>query len=206
MRNVIAADPTRAAAVDAAWTQLIGPGPMLTAAQRIGVIGAARAAWSGGASPDPAQGVASEAAHWLAVDAGGIMAATVADFEDRGLDRFTYLEIVGVVARLSNVDFYRAGLGEGQLGVPSMPDPSPATGNRIAGAPIKAMWVPEASPIMAPMVLDALPDEGDAFRALHEPMYLPFSEIGNRHYEDTLTRPQIEYVAARASYLNECFY
>jgi len=32
------------------------------------------------------------------------------------------------------------------------------------------------------------------------------SDMGDNAYSDELTRAQIEYLAARTSYLNECFY
>ncbi|MBT8240567.1 MAG: hypothetical protein KJN63_05010, partial [Acidimicrobiia bacterium] len=60
--------------------------------------------------------------------------------------------------------------------------------------------------LRAPHVLDALPTEGTAFRDLHEPMYMPMAEIDHWGYADVLNRPQIEFIAARSSYLNECFY
>jgi hypothetical protein len=101
--------PSRLASVQEAWRNLTAAGPSLTAAQRVTVINIARAAWLGGTQPveDPMR----EAAHWVAADAGGLTAAVVADFEARGLDRFRYLEVVGVVARLANVDFYMRGIG-----------------------------------------------------------------------------------------------
>jgi hypothetical protein len=201
----IAPDPVRLTAVEQGWISLTGTGPMLTAAQRHAIIDAARAAWEGAGAPDVTLGPAGEAAYWMAVDAGGVTAAVVSDLEARGLDRFSYLEIVGIVARLSNIDFYVTGLGGSRPSLPD-PDPSAPTGAVAAGASLVDMWVPQAGPVRAPMVLDALPGEGNAFRAIHEPMYIPFHEIGNGAYSDVLTRPQLEYVAARASYLNECFY
>ncbi len=60
--------------------------------------------------------------------------------------------------------------------------------------------------MFAPGVLDALPAEGEALRDLHEPMYMEMEQMGDNKYTDELSRAQIEYIAARASYLNECFY
>ena len=58
----------------------------------------------------------------------------------------------------------------------------------------------------APHALDALPDEGDALRDLHEPMYVDMHSINDWALSDELSRVQIEFLAARTSYLNECFY
>ncbi len=203
---VLTPDPTRAAAFDRAWSSLTTTGPTMTAAQRAGVIAGARRSWEGASAPDPSLGALGEATHWLAVDAGGITRAAIDDLEGRGLDRLMYLETVGLVARLSNIDFYATGLGASRPALPASPDPAPPTGHVAHGAEVRDMWVHQSGPVRAPMVLDALPDEGDAFRDLHEPMYMPFDQIFTWNYGDTLTRPQYEYVAARASYLNECFY
>ena len=195
----------RLAAVQRAWINLTGVGTMLTATERHQVIQDARAGWSGSTTPDPASGVAGEAAHWLAVDAEGLRAEVVADFEARGLDRLRYLEIVGIVGRLANVDFYARGLG---ASLPVLPEPSaaPPTGMLHPDAEITNMWVPTVGQSFAPLVLDALPAEGEALRDLHEPMYVSLSALGDGSYADELTRAQIEFIAARTSYLNECFY
>ena len=201
----LAPDPTRLAAVDRAWAQLTGPGVELTSTERHQVIKDARAAWSGAAGPNPASGVAGEAAYWLAVDAEGLRADVITDFETRGLDRWRYLEIVGIVSRLANVDFYVAGLGATELPLPAIDHASP-TRERDAAAIISNMWVPTVGAAYAPHVLDALPAEGQALRDIHEPMYVDFSRIGDGQFADALTKSQIEFLAARSSYLNECFY
>ncbi len=144
-------------------------------------------------------------AHWVAVDAGGLTGNHVELWEAAHLERIRYLEVVGVVARLSNVDFYMRGIGAELPPSPDVPHGEP-TGHVHPEAKITNGWVPALANLRAPHVLDALPSEGEAFRDIHEPMYMPMAEIGNWGYSDLLTRPQIEYVAARASYLNECFY
>ena len=198
-------DPGRSAAFEATWAHLNASGPTLTAAERVAVIGAARAAWAGATEPDPAGGVIREAAHWLAVDAGGLTGEVVDDLEERGLDRYRYLETVGVVAMLANVDFYARGLGA-SLPATDEPGDEPPTGEIHPTSARGAGWVPSVGRPFAPLWLDALPPEGEALRAIHEPMYMPFDEMGDTRYRDELARPQIEYLAARTSYLNECFY
>ncbi|MFW2381729.1 MAG: hypothetical protein ACN4GZ_08235 [Acidimicrobiales bacterium] len=190
-------------AVERAWANLIGPGPDLPARKRCDVIRAARSGWAGGACPEGP--LEEHVAHWVAVDAGGLSENHVELWEAAGLDRIRYLEVVGVVARLSNVDFYMRGIG---AELPSLPDnpTGEATGEIHPDARLTNGWVPAMTNLRAPHVLDALPTEGAAFRDIHEPMYLPMAEIGDWDYIDVLNRPQIEFVAARASYLNECFY
>lgn len=216
--------PARLAALWDAWGNLTGPGPTLSAAQRIGIIASARAGWAGAAVPGAnhteagdsgLDSLLAEAAHWLAVDAGGITGEVVAELEARGLDRFRYLETVGVVARLANVDFYLRGIGAGLFEVTvdgtsrpggSEPEDRQPTGDYLADAGLTDGWVPATGPLIAPFTLDALPSEGEALRAIHEPMYMPMNEMGDHRYTDVLTRAQIEFVASRTSYLNECFY
>lgn len=202
---VLAPAANRREAIARAWTDLTGPGALLTAAERQQAIRDARAAWAGASGPNPVSGVAGEAAHWLAVDAEGLRADMVTDFADRGLDRLRYLEIVGVVARLSNVDFYVRSLGAAELELPG-PSPDPPSGRLHPEAAITNMWVPTVGDTYAPHVVDALPDEGHAVRDLHEPMYVPMSSVGDPTHADVLSKSQIEYLAARTSYLNECFY
>jgi hypothetical protein len=202
---VLAPAGLRREAVERAWANLVGPGPLLSAAERHQVIRDARAAWAGAALPNPASGVRGEAAHWLAMDAEGLRAEYVEDFEARGLGRLRYLEIVGIVGRLANVDFYVRGLGATEL---PLPEPSTAapTGIVDPAAVVTNMWVPTIGQTFAPHVVDALPAEGEAVRDIHEPMYMQMSDMGDNAYSDELTRAQIEYLAARTSYLNECFY
>ncbi|NOX30427.1 MAG: hypothetical protein GXP35_10335 [Actinobacteria bacterium] len=202
---VVAPQANRLAAVEQAWQNLTTAGPILTTRQRHEIIAVARSAWAGAGAPNSTIGLAGEAAYWVASDPGGITKETVGGFEARGLSRLAYLEVVGVVARLANVDFYSRGLG---ASLPLLPpiDALLPTGRVNGAATITDSWVPMLSPALAPFVLDALPAEGEALRDIHEAMYIPMESLGDGTYEDELTRPQIEYVAARTSYLNECFY
>jgi hypothetical protein len=188
-----------------AWAQLVGPGPTLIAAERIGVIHAARAAWASNTDTNGLS-LVNQVAHRMAFDAVGMNEAVVAGFEAAGLSRFTYLEIVGIVARLANIDIYATGLGATCPPTPTSPDPAPPTGELAQGVAVTDGYVPATGNLFALSVLDALPDEGMAFKALHEPFYVPFNEFLSATYSDDLTRAQIEYVAAKSSSLNECFY
>jgi hypothetical protein len=202
---VLQPSPQRAGAIERAWANLETSGPTLDSAQRISVIAGARRAWAGAEAPDTTDDVIGEASFWLAVDAEGITQDLIADFERRGLSRFSYLEIVGVIARLSNVDWYLRGIG---ASVPTLPQPdaSMPTGRIAADAGITDSWVPMLGNASAPHTLDALPDEGDALRDLHEPMYVDMRSIEDWTLSDELSRVQIEFLAARTSFLNECFY
>lgn len=196
--------PSRAAALQRAWANLTTSGPTLNSSERVSVLAAARAAWADDGDSNRG-GLLEEAAYWLAKDAGGLTGAVVADFESRGLDRFRYLEVVGLVARLSNVDFYLRGLGAELIALPEADSTSP-TGEIAPSAAMTDGWVPATGPLFAPASLDAFPAEGAALRDIHEPMYMPMKEIGDAAFVDVLNRAQIEFIASRTSFLNECFY
>jgi hypothetical protein len=203
---VIAPDPVRWNVVLEAWANLTDVGPTLTAAERHLAIRTARRAWSGERQPPPGGGPLEVLAHWVARDPGGLSESLVEDLEVDGLDRWRYLEVVGVVSRLANVDFYVRGLGGDVFPLPPEAGSARPTGEVAAAAKITDGWVPATGPLFAPAALNALPTEAAAFLALHEPMYVPFARFADGTYADDLTRVQIEYIAARTSYLNECFY
>lgn len=149
--------------------------------------------------------MAGVATFWLAVDAEGITHDLVTGLVRRGLALESYLEIVGVVARLSNIDWYMRGIGAATPRLPQTDQARP-TGNISPRARLTDSWVPMLGNASAPRTLDALPDEGDALRDIHEPMYIDMNSIEDWTLDGDLTRVQIEYIAARTSYLNECFY
>ena len=202
--GVLSPNPQRLDAVIAAWANLTGPGPTLSQAERIAAMATARAVWAGTADP-AARTLVEEIAHRMAFHAIGITAEVVADFEAAGLDRYRYLEVVGVVSRLANIDVYATGLGASVPPLPAPDDRGP-TGEVATGVGITDGFVPATGPMFALAVLDALPSEGVAFKALHEPFYVPFRKFLDGAYRDELSRAQIEYVAAISSYLNDCFY
>ncbi len=199
----LATDPARAGAVARALDQLAGPGALLTGTDRVHVAGLARRAWDG---EDVHVGSPMEqAALWVAADAEGIDESGIASLEASGLNRLAFLEVAGVVARLSTIDWYARGVGAESPALPTA-STDPPTAHVSARAQITDAWVPMVGPSSAPRTLDALPFEGDALRDLHEPTYLAMTDIETWDLADALTRSQIEVVATRVSYLNECFY
>lgn len=203
--GMLAPDTGRQAAIAAAWDNLVAAGPTLSRAERVAVIEAARLAWARGADGPAARTLVEDVGHWIALDAGGITAEAVATIELAGLDRLRYLEAVGVASRLANIDFYARGLGATVPEIPAGPD-RPPTGAVHEAAALHDGWVPSTGPLQAITVLEALPSDAASFKALHEPFYVPFVHFMDGTYADALHRTQIEWVAARSSYLNECFY
>ena len=209
----------RGEAMARAWANLTTAGPTLNAGERLAVIATARRAWASAPGAGHSAGghigrehsgdghgsPLEDAAFWLAKDAGGLTREVVDQLEQRGLDRYRYLETVGVVARLASLDFYARGVGAALLPAPPDDGSSPS-GEVHPDAAITNGWVPATGPLFAPASLDALPAEGLALRDVHEAMYMPMAEMGDPAFVDVLTRAQIEFIAARTSFLNECFY
>jgi hypothetical protein len=61
-------------------------------------------------------------------------------------------------------------------------------------------------PPTIPASLSAVPAEMDALEALHGPMYLDYEEMGDPAITRGLTRTQMELIASRTSFINECFF
>lgn len=131
-----------------------------------------------------------------------------------------YVEAVGIAAIALNIDtFDRA------ANLPHRPFPS-----AVAGAPTlerpsrlscRAGWVPMAlSGEMDPdpfagrwtpnvcRALSLVPEVNEALSRLIEAEYVPFDRVGDLAWSPPppLTRPQMELLAVRTSFLNRCFY
>ena len=138
-----------------------------------------------------------------------------------GLDVARYVELVGVSTLLAGLDYFARAFG-----VPPFPLPAPRPGepsrHRPAGAKPEGAWVPMIAPEDAigpeadlygggfvPNIMRALslvPDEVRALRRSSAAHYVPVEQIPDPTVRRALARPQMEFVAARVSALNECFY
>jgi hypothetical protein len=141
-----------------------------------------------------------------------------------GLSDAEYVEIVGIVSRLVDLDVFARGIG-----VPPRPLPAAKPGEpsreRPASAVPELAWVPtipngpaggeigEALYHGMPMpyivrALSLVPEELRAHVELEEAHYTRLDKIMDYAYQhhDGLTRPQAEVVAGRVSALNDCFY
>ncbi len=127
-----------------------------------------------------------------------------------GVDAFSYVEMVGVVVAVAAVDgFFRAA----GLERPPLPDV-------VAGEPhgrhpqveqATLNWVPVATPAdrVAAVVqgLSAAPAEWDNVCRLAAAQYIPVDEMGELGWSrGTLSRAEMELVAARLSAARECFF
>jgi hypothetical protein len=150
------------------------------------------------------------------------------DFYDQalkdGLSDAEYVEIVGLVSRITDFDVFARGIG-----VPLRPLPASGPGepsrDRPAEAVLELAWAPtvpnppeggafadelydgqQKSYIVR--ALSLVPDEFRANLELEVIQYLPQGKIRVADYQhhEGLTRSQVEVVAGRVSALNECFF
>ena len=112
-----------------------------------------------------------------------------------------------MVAVITSIDSYRIGIGA-QLD--PLPDPSPGEPVPVVherAAKLNA-WVPTVGVALAPTALSALPNEKATKDGLGKVWYLTDEFVHKYDVEPgrELTRPQMELVASRTSWLNECFF
>jgi hypothetical protein len=197
--------PAYRAGIDREWDRLASPGTWWTGAERVALAAVARAARVGAELPVtnlPATAV--EAAARFSADPH-VDLAWVEDLERQGLERPAYVEILGVVARLDAVDTFLFGIG-----APARPLPDPRPGDP-SGAPVLAAriddgFVPTVGQAFAHNALSAVAAEQEAQYDLHGVLYMTMEEMGDLALVRDLDRVQIEFVAARTSLLNDCFF
>jgi hypothetical protein len=217
------------------WDQLGAPGTWGTGAQRLAVAAEARiAGYDGGVLEEPADGGASvdlvlpegarRVVQRLAVSPKDVDEAFFKQALKDGLSDSEYVEIVGLVARITNFDVFARGIGVALQPLPA-PRPGATSRERPAAAVSEQAWVPTVpnapdggetaetlyGPHPKPYIIRALslvPDELRAHLELEEIQYTPLKRIFEYDYQhhEGLTRPQVEVVAGRVSALNECFY
>ena len=224
-----------AAAHASQLAQLGAPGTWGTGAQRLAIAAEARTAgYEAGVLEAPADGgaavefalpeVARRVARRNAVLPKDVDQAFYNDALSEGLSDAEYVEIVGIVARVTNFDVFARGIGVALRPLPA-PQPGEPSRERPATAVIETAWVPtipngpEGGELGAelyggqrkPYILRALslvPDELRAHIELEGIQYTQLDRIFDFDYQhhEGLTRPQVEVIAGRVSALNECFY
>lgn len=151
--------------------------------------------------------IVAEAVARIAAQAMATRQSHVEEWVGSGRDILAYVELVSVVAMIASIDSYRIGLGTDLDPLPEPVDGEPAP--EIAeGASMMNAWVPTVGVALAPTALSALPREKAAKAALGAAWYLTDNVIHQYDVEPgrELTRSQMELVAARTSWLNECFF
>ncbi len=196
-----AATATIDAVVDDQWAGFGEAGAWLTGAERVDLVRIARDPDADVDLDAPTSAAAAAVAH----EAASITARTIDDLESSGLPRERYVEIVGVVSRVTAIDTYERGIGRITR---ALPPARPGEPNRsvVTAARRRAGWVPTVGAIGPPSALTAVPAEAVAQEALHGALYLSYADMADQRAERGLTRAQMELVAARVSWLNDCVF
>ena len=204
---VLAADPEIDAAHDREWSRLATSGSWFTGRERVAIARTAR-----GGDPGAEIGAATAAAAVRIHDEpAAITLDWIEGLEREGLSRLAYVEVLGVVARLRALDTYTFGIGHLLRPLPEPVEGEPSR-STAASATYDGGWVPTVGPAGPPNALSAVPGEHEALHDIHGDLYLTAGpgdgyDMGNmKVVRDGLGRSQMEFVAARTSLLNDCFF
>lgn len=193
--------------ITAEWDRLSSPGTWWRGEERVAIAQAARRA---SAAEEPAENtilpeVAVKAIRKIATTAPEIDQAWVNRCNDGGLEPLAMVELLSITAKNSAIDTYLTGVGRDLR-----PLPPPLGGNpsreTVSNAEIKHGWLPTRGPAGAPNCFSAVSMEHDALHEFHASFYISMLEMRDVNLVKDLHRSQIELLAARTSYLNDCFY
>lgn len=177
-----------------------------TGEEKLAIVATARAAMAGQPSPEGLPAHVDEAARLVAADAIAIRREHIERWADEGMRVEAYVELVGVIARLSAIDTAAFGLGLDATALPSAVPGAPLE-STVPDIEIVDGWVPTAGPAFPPTAFTAVPGATELWIDVSNVLYMPMEEMGDPAYvRDGVTRAQIELVASRTSYLNDCFY
>ena len=227
--------PNLAAAHASQLDKLGAPGTWETGAQRLAIAAAARkAGYEAGVLEAPADGDASSdlvlpefvrrIVEQLAVSPKDVDQAFYDQALADGLSDAEYVEIVGVVSRITDMDVFARGIGVALRPLPAA-QPGEPSRERPAEAVPELAWAPtipngpDGGELGAELyggkpkayilrALSLVPDELRAHVELEGLQYTQLDRIFefDFQYHEGLTRPQVEVVAGRVSALNECFF
>lgn len=223
-------------AVHAKQFNVLGnPGTWGSGAQRLAVVTEARrAGYEAGVLEEPDGGdpepevelpaVAKRAIQRLAVAPKDVDQAFYNELRAEGLGDAEYVEIVGLVSRMTDLDIFARGIGVPLRPLPSA-KPGEPTRDRPAVAKQELAWVPtvpnapEGGELADELYgghpkpyivrgVSLVPEEMKSHLEMEEVQYLPLHKILEADYQhhDGITRAQAEIVAGRVSAINECFY
>lgn len=163
-----------------------------------------------------------EVVHRVSTDSGRLTESWYRSMLDAGISDAEYVEVIGIIAIIMGLDTL-----DRALGCPPHTLPKPHGGMpsraRPAGAAQTIAWVPtlepddvtaddlDPYPFGAPVnihrALSLVPAEVRAFFDLDFELYMPQAAIRDFDHDlRALDHPQIELLAGRTSYLNDCFY
>ncbi|WP_164701205.1 hypothetical protein [Modestobacter sp. KNN46-3] len=187
------------------WGRLAAPGTWLSGEERVAVAREARAARTFADAHTELEPVLVEAAQSVSAAANLITREWVADLLTRGMTIEQYVEVVGIVSRVAAVDAYVRGVGSAEEALPDS-EPGEPTRRRNIDVRPRAAFVPTDPEDGARYALSAVPAEESARDQLHAQLYLSTPQMADLTHQNELSRAQMELLAARVSFLNDCFY
>lgn len=153
---------------------------------------------------------AHDAVYRVAAHAGTLSESWYRDITDE-LGDLAYVEIVGIACAVAAVVAFRraAGLVPWELPRPVDGEPSRVVPPDLV--PAELNWVRVTSPpdevAAVVQAFTSVPAEHERLWMLADAQYIPNLEmVDPRWTRGTLSRPQMELVAARVSQIRECFY
>jgi hypothetical protein len=187
------------------WEQLGSAGASFTGSQRVAIAAAARAARAGAPAIGQLNPKIEEVARRVGAEPATIRRPWVRTVVDGDIGEARYVEIVGVVSRLSAIDTFCHALG---MRLEPLPEPSPEapTGEIDPEATPGKGYVSMVGGTSIVGGLSLVPAEMDAQEDLHGPLYLTYEQMAETDFKRGLHRTQMELIAARTSAVNECFY
>jgi alkylhydroperoxidase family enzyme len=193
------------AVIDRQWAALGSPGTWMGGPERLALADIARTPPGVADSPDGADDPAVSAAMMVAHHPARLTAEHVDRFEASGLRHEQYVEVVGLVSRVLAIDTFDRGLDRTPRKLPS-PTAGEPSRSQVPDAKQRAGWVPTVGAISPPTALSSVTSEATAQEDLHAALYLAYSDMGDLTAVRELTRAQMELVAARTSFVNDCFF
>jgi len=206
-QSLASPDTAADAAISAALNHIASPGSFFTGAERVAIAANARVARGLATDAPELDPLTTSTIARVAVEAMNSRSEHVHAWTNAGHDVLAFVELVAVVAQISSIDSYRVGIGAelDPLPQPVAGDPAPANDDR---AVTSNAWVPTVGVALAPSSLSALPNEKAAKDNMSKEWYLTDEFVHKYDVEPgrEISRPQMELVASRTSYLNECFF
>jgi hypothetical protein len=186
------------------WKSLRRPGSHFSSHEKIQVCERARRTRAGDSTEDGLADVTRRVVDTIAARPATIRKPWVEDVT-ANLPMPGYVESVSLVSRIAAIDAFHDVLG---IARPELPDAGPGnpTGefNPVA-APSKA-YVPMTRGASIWWALTLVPEAYARMEDLHCVLYLSPEQMQQPGSPRALTRPQMEVLASRTSFLNECFY
>lgn len=200
-------DPAAEVVIAESLAHLAAPGSFFSGAERLAIAQHVRVVRGLATSAPELPAIVAEAAARVAVEAITVRPPQIEAWVADGRDVLAYVELVAVVAKICSLDSYRNGLG-----VELDPLPAPVPGEPVLEIDENAKkmnaWVPTVGVALAPTSLSALPKEKASKAALGATWYINDKQVHQYDVEPgrELSRAQMELVASRTSWLNECFF